>query len=69
MQKLWMQRRGQLFTTAASTGFGSGPQSTEYLRQLPTERSKDNRTQEEVMAVLKWVSSFFAFLSLVALDF
>ncbi|KAI0264065.1 hypothetical protein BGY98DRAFT_1043538 [Russula aff. rugulosa BPL654] len=53
-QKQWLQRREQLFATTPSTGAGSGPHSTGQLQQLPTERSRDNRVQEEKMAVLEW---------------
>ncbi|KAI0270216.1 hypothetical protein BGY98DRAFT_1011242, partial [Russula aff. rugulosa BPL654] len=52
-QKQWLQRREQLFATTPSTGAGSGPHSTGQLQQLPTERSGDNRVQEEKMAVLE----------------
>jgi hypothetical protein len=58
MQKKWMQRRDLLFTTTPSTGLGSGPQLMDHLRQLPTERSRDNRTCEEKMAMLEWVRLF-----------
>ena len=59
--KQWMQRRELLFTTTPSTGMGSGPQSTDTFQQLPTERSRDNRTSEEKDAVLEWVSFSFSF--------
>jgi hypothetical protein len=66
-QKRSMQRRELLFAGPPSTGLGS----TVHLRQLPTERSRDNRTHEEKMAVLEWVSylflpPFFFFLSFLA---
>ena len=61
MQKQWMERRDLLFAAAISTGSdsGSGPQSTDRLQQLPTEPSRDNRTDEEIAKVLEWVRSFF----------
>jgi hypothetical protein len=64
-----MQHREQLFTATPLEGSGSG--SAEYLKQLPTEHSRDNRTHKEKMAVLEWVCSFpfsFFFLSLFESD-
>ena len=54
-QKRSMQRRELLFATMPSTGSGSMGHS----QQLPTERSKDNRTAEERDGLLAWVSPFF----------
>jgi hypothetical protein len=70
MQKPWMQRRELLFTTAPSTGSGSGSQLTmDYSQQLPVERSRDNRTQEEKTALLEWVRAlFFSFFFRVSLS-
>ena len=56
-----MQHRELQFSTTLLTG--TGPQSTDNGQQLPTERSRDNRTPEEKQAVLDWVSFlFFLFL-------
>jgi len=62
MQKQRMERRDMLFATTPSTGSGSGsgPQSTDRLQQLPTERSRDNRADKEIADLLEWVSSFFS---------
>jgi hypothetical protein len=49
LDKQSYQRREKLFDTAI-------PNNNSVLHALPTEASRDHRTQEEIDAVLPWVS-------------